>query len=196
MRRILLPALAVLAFVVSAVCLVEGWQRLHPPGFARMGGRLAAGELYERTFGPGFTFSLVPIDCGWKVCVRGPEDPRDLSAMTTPLRFGPNHRYLEGWQFRNADNTGPNAIGPKNVNAPQEHREFWFHAPGATFASPSEGVRLAESFGHGTLEILDYSLDHLAPGERACFKELAFDVTLEWPPGYRDRTGRPGGRDR
>ena len=37
-----------------------------------------------------------------------------------------NHKYIVGWHFRNFDNSGPNEVGPKNVNAPGKVREFYF----------------------------------------------------------------------
>ena len=43
--------------------------------------------------------------------------------LTPPWHLVPNPRYVEGWHFRNASNTGPN---DGSVNAPQETREFIF----------------------------------------------------------------------
>ena len=50
----------------------------------------------------------------------------DYAAVVTPPYRGVNQLQLYGWHFRNADNSGPNAAGPKNLNAPQELRSFRF----------------------------------------------------------------------
>ena len=58
--------------------------------------------------------------------------------MTPPWHFVPNAREIEGWHFRNGDNTAPNDA---SVNALQELREFIF--------SPAVG-RGIEYNGSGT----------------------------------------------
>ena len=34
---------------------------------------------------------------------------------------------VAAFHFRNADNSGPNQVGPKNVNAPQAYRQLRYH---------------------------------------------------------------------
>jgi hypothetical protein len=77
----------------------------------------------------GWILRLVPDERGWvlQVTVEGWEN-ENLARLTPPWH-GPNARYLEGWHFRNADNTDPN---DGSINQPQEFREFIF--------SPAVGI--------------------------------------------------------
>ena len=42
-----------------------------------------------------------------EIAMKGRET-ENLSSLTPPFHFAPNPRQIEGWHFRNADNTGPN----------------------------------------------------------------------------------------
>ncbi len=105
---------------------------------------------------------------------------------------------LFGWHFRDADNSGPNAAGPKNVNAPQEVRGFRFvlnnqdhdDAMAALrrllwgpVESEDVGLQLRNqrrelAKGEGRLVITDMTLGNLATGETARFERMAFTVQL------------------
>ena len=146
-----------------------------------------AGERLERPFGGRFTFVLVPIPTGWEIEVREHGRDENLARLTPPLH-GPNPRFVEGWHFRNADNSGPNEAGEKNVNAPQEEREFIFSpevgttidGPDASRAVSWEDVETVRAFGSGTLTIVESRLGGLEPGETARFEWLRFTVELRW----------------
>ena len=100
----------------------------------------------------------------------------------------PNPRDIEGWHFRNADNSGPNEPGDKNVNAPGEKREFIFSpAVGRTIAGPEakrsptpEEIDAIRSLGRGKLRILDYQLKDLEPQKQARFQWMNFEVELSY----------------
>jgi hypothetical protein len=152
-------------------------------------GELAAGEAFEKTFGPGFCFRLEPNPHGWTIVVRGPRAAEDISRLTPPFHFIPNPRDIEGWHFRNRDNTGPNEPGEKNINAPGLVREFIFSpAVGKTIAGPeaktsptAAEIEQVKRFGRGKLMILDYRLTGLDPGKKAGFEWIRFEVELSWP---------------
>jgi hypothetical protein len=84
---------------------------------------------FENSTPSGWILRLVPDERGWvlQVTVEGWEN-ENLARLTPPWH-GPNARYLEGWHFRNADNTDPN---DGSINQPQEFREFIF--------SPAVGI--------------------------------------------------------
>lgn len=153
-----------------------------------------SGELdqkrdFIRAFGSRFAFVLKPIDHGWVIQIRDERGTEVISRFTPPWHFVPNPRYIEGWHFRNSDNSGPNEPDSKNVNAPQTIREFIFSPEvGRTIGGPEarrhptheEVERIAE-FGRGKLTILDYRLANLAQGQRAHFEWMKFEVELSWP---------------
>jgi hypothetical protein len=74
-------------------------------------------------------------------------------------------REIDGWHFRNADNTGPNT---GDINAPQRERQFSFLLPGDTDVAS----------GAGSLVIADYGLADLEPGQQARMVYLRFDACL------------------
>lgn len=149
----------------------------------QIAGRVVAGESFHRTIGDRFRFALTPIDCGWYIQVFEKSATGDLSRFTPPFHFVPNPRYLEGWHFRNSDNTGPNVSDEKNVNAPQRIRDFIFSPEVAQIPGKptSEDVERIRTFGRGRLEIVDFELGNLRKGTRAVFQRLQFRATLSWP---------------
>src|SRR6185295_140040 len=124
---------------------------------------------------------------------------------------GTNHRYLEGWHFRNQANAGPNQ---GDVNAPQRERGFAFVLTPADYRRAAAAVDLllwgkhpqAEreqalttleqtSRGRGTLRITDMTLGNLVPGVQAWFETLDFDAELCRPVVTRGGgVGRMRGR--
>jgi hypothetical protein len=147
-----------------------------------------AGEVYgghgiERPLSDRLSFALVPDAFGYRVEVRDGAG-WDLALMTPPQRLVEvNPRTIAGWHFRNADNTGPNT---GEVNAPQDWRRIVFgpEALDGELAAESD-VGASESgprYGRGELQILDYGLADLQPGERARMVYLKFSACLEWSP--------------
>ena len=144
---------------------------------------LRAGESFRVPFGGEFFLVLAPNDLGWEVVVEQRGRDENLARLTPPWHFVPNPRYLEGWHFRNASNTGPN---DGSVNAPQQEREFYFSPEvGRSLeydgsATPTHVVDELRRFGRGRLTLTDYRLTPIAEGERAAFDEISFDVCLVW----------------
>jgi len=104
----------------------------------RFSGEVANGQRFEKDLGDynvshdiaGYlVFRLEPHDASWTISI-GTRFSRmgvrndssviynNFAAVVTPAYRGVNDIYIEGWHFRNSDNTGPNEVGAKNVNAP------------------------------------------------------------------------------
>ena len=178
-------------FVLLLILLV-GWRalavhaeeketkRIHE----RIKGEVKMDETFEQAFGPGFCFRLDPDPLGWTIVIKDERGTEDISRLTPPFHFVPNPRDIEGWHFRNADNSGRNEAGEKNVNAPGEVREFIFSPEvGRTIHYPHKPGEMEKikRFGRGELRILDYKLGDLVPGEKARFEWMRFEVDLSWP---------------
>ena len=86
-------------------------------------GVVRADQRFQHQFGDRFVLALEPIECGWILAIYETSRSEDLAQLTPPFHFVPNPTEIEGWHFRNQDNTGPNDGG---VNAPQQEREFIF----------------------------------------------------------------------
>src|SRR5262249_8923252 len=93
----------------------------------RFEAHLLKGQGYQRSIGTGLVLTFVPDECGWHLDMReqGSHYVNDfgLASIATPPLHGPTALDIEGWQFRNADNTGSN---DGSVNAPQKNRDFSF----------------------------------------------------------------------
>ncbi len=144
-------------------------------------GELRRGEEYSRRFGPGLLFMLRPIEAGWEIVVRDERPAENIARLTPPWHFVPNPRYVEGWHFRNATNTGPN---DGSVNAPQRERDFVFSPEvGRSIDYPpsEEDVDRVRGFGRGLLVIESLDLGNLSAGQRAHIERMRFRVMLSWP---------------
>jgi hypothetical protein len=160
----------------------------------RFSASVVRGAGFSRALAGGLHFHLEPVDLGWRLmiseCARM-HDARcaDLSRITLPLR-GINARSIEGWHFRNADNSAANSPGEKNVNAPQHERQFQFAlnsrelgqflrqylgANGAEIrAEPA--APMPTRVGCGRLEITDLAIGNLVAGEKAWIEKMAFSL--------------------
>lgn len=152
-------------------------------------GEVTKGQEFSKATSGGWILRLVPAQAGWflQITTKGRET-EDLSRLTPPWHFVPNPREIEGWHFRNADNTSPNE---GNLNAPQELREFIFspqvgreiQGPLATSSPTIEEVERVQAFGRGWLHLDEFRLTPPRRGERASFELLKFSACLTWPAG-------------
>lgn len=155
----------------------------------RLQGAVSKGERFTRTTAAGWIVTLQPDQEGWflQVTIKGRE-AEDLARLTPPWHFVPNAREIEGWHFRNADNTGPNE---GSVNAPQELREFIFSPDvgrGIEYngsGTTPDDVEKVRAFGRGWLFIDAYTLTPPKRGERAAFERITFSACLTWPANAR-----------
>ena len=109
-------------------------------------GEVTRGNEFSQPTAGGWILRLAPDSEGWflQVTMKGRE-MEDLSRLTPPWHFVPNPREIEGWHFRNADNTAPN---DGSVNAPQELRDFIFH-PKSVKALSTTAVRQLRRMSRG-----------------------------------------------
>jgi hypothetical protein len=97
-----------------------------------------------------------------------------------------NPRDIDGWHFRNANNTGPN---DGSVNAPSGRREFIFSplvGRGIEYrgsATAVGDVDKVKAFGRGWIFIESYRLTPPREGGQAGFESLTFWACLSWPAG-------------
>lgn len=140
---------------------------------------------------------------GWSVWIGDPEWPSEnYSMVVTPPYRGINMRFIEGWHFRNSDNSGPNSTGAKNVNAPQTVRDFCFvldregyRIAGAELDVLLWGVHDEErltaarkrreglSKGTGRLTVRELRLGNLVVGKRAWIERMRFEAEVVVPTG-------------
>lgn len=172
-----------------------------PP--VEFGGEVARGDTLVHRFKHGdvsFEFRLVPLAGGWTIWIGDParRDSNFVAVATGPYH-GVNPAVIDGWHFRNADNTGLNEPGEKNVNAPGMERGFAFVLDVAGYAAAFAARELALAggadgsaeaalhnlaeipTGSGKLVIHALELGNLAPNQRAVIDRMAFAVSLRFP---------------
>ena len=172
------------------------------PRSVTFAGDVLKGRSFEKPIGANLFFRLVPQELGWTIFVGSKADAaNNFCGVVTPPYRGINALQIEGWHFRNFDNTGPNKAGSKNVNAPQELREFYFVLSEADYRSAMDALQVvlwpysyskqqidrAERAhanlrkGNGTLTIRDLKLNTLERGKRAGIDRATFNVALVFP---------------
>lgn len=146
-------------------------------------GTVRRGETFSHKITDHLTFLLVPEEHGWRIDVRDDRLKIGLTRLTPPFH-GVNPIYVEGWHFRNTDNTAANT---GDVNAPQKNREFIFSSKfeqavesgDESYWTSPEQVCEAARDGHARLVISDLSLGNLVRGEHAWIEEMRFKVKIE-----------------
>jgi hypothetical protein len=166
------------------------------------GGEVWKGESFERPIDGNLFFRLVPQELGWTISVGSAAGQgNNFCGVVTPPYRGINPIQIEGWHFRNADNSGPNEAGPTNVNAPQKIREFYFVINDADYSKAFDALQIMlwpysyskrqideagdvhakVAKGNGRLFIRDLKLNTLELGKQAGIERLVFDVELNFP---------------
>jgi hypothetical protein len=164
-------------------------------------------ETYRHSLRGGLEFRLTPIvgvsDGAWNIGI-WPRDSVeiDYAAVATPPYRGLNPLHIEGWHFRNQENTGPNL---SDVNAPQEDRGFLFVESRVDFDScyaALNRVMWPYNFSDAVVERAGAMLDSLATGigtlritspwltaplrgTQAEIDSMRFEVILEMTRGRR-----------
>jgi len=146
-------------------------------------GEVDGGASFADGAGP-FELRLRASDGGWGIHVFERGGDVDLAKYTLPLH-GPNPTVLLASYFRNADNTGPN---DGSVNAPGAHREFVFSPEvDRSIRYDAEAVRMLaavgriQSFGRGTLDVVDSRITPPEKGAVPKFLWIKFEACLSWP---------------
>ena len=154
------------------------------PATIEFSGSVKAGQRFEHPFGDRFVFALEPAQFGWEICIYEKGRKEDLAELTLPLH-GPNPTDIEGWHFRNEDNTAPN---DGSVNVPQEDREFIFspevgktiNAPESTNEISEDDIDRIEAFGQGELKLTHMKLSPPHLHETASIQQMGFHCKLIW----------------
>jgi hypothetical protein len=177
-----LLAVTVIAMHVSPRARAQSCEPAPTRHSAQIHGEVAGEREFGAIVAGRWTFLLQRIQYGWAIRLNDATGV-DLTSITPPFRFGANHRDIEGWHFRNADNTASN---DGSVNAPQKDRVFVFSPAleGTGGYRPPDGAAAIEfdgSEGRGLLRIHDAGLAGLEPGQKARLVYLKFSACLTWP---------------
>jgi hypothetical protein len=175
---------------------------LHGAETIRFKGTVRRGQPFRHTVTNGLIFGLDPTvegaPCqGWEIWI-GPSEQMKTYALiaTTARRHGLIETDICGSDFRNSDNSGPNSLGPKNVNRPQEIRQFRFVATQGDYEvlrranealdrNTMTGKQVsAEISEHGRvrkgrLNITGLSLGNLHVGSQPAIERMDFTVELD-----------------
>lgn len=147
-------------------------------------------------------FRLVPIGQGWSIWIGEPANrERNQVIVATPPYRGINPAVIQGWHFRNADNTGPNKPGEGNINAPGKIRKFALVLDSAGYQAAQEALEIlmwpenrsedeikeaenrlkAVPKARAVMEIEALELGNLIEGEQAWIERMAFRVRINLP---------------
>jgi hypothetical protein len=171
---------------------------VRPPPLFSVRGSVRRGDSFEAPVDSTRTFHLQPFSEGWTIEVKGAGGDF-CRPLTGPYR-GTNALEIFGWHFRNSDNSGPNEVGDKNVNAPQENRQFLCAAtesdraladatldlvlwsadvpPRKIDEAVATRERLIASAQHGRLDITSMTLGNLGAGKRPWIESMRFRFEL------------------
>jgi len=189
-------------------------------GVIKLSGEVLRGEAFEKDISSDLVFRLIPGSGGiadWTISIEDKANPQsNFSGVVTPPFRGINHIYIAGWHLRNSDNSGPNELGPKNLNTPGKTRYFDFVLNNDDYEKAGEavevmmrgGIYLEEEKkfvpateeeieaaflfyeevpkGEGTLTIMDMTLGNLVIGEKAWIESMSFDVEFVFPQDMSD----------
>ncbi|MBN1150398.1 hypothetical protein JXA84_04150 [candidate division WOR-3 bacterium] len=163
----------------------------------RFTGKVFKGEEFIEPISATLIFKLLPkSDDGWFLWIGGEDSLKNYCSAATPPFRGINATIIEGWHFRNADNSGSN---DGKVNAPQNERGFRFVLDDSCYTIAEKYVKMVcwpheytqdeidaasyefngLKFGRGRLIITDMKLGNLFVGERAILEYIEFEVELE-----------------
>ena len=204
---IMSPVVMLRTFLITLLTLSFGAAAPGPAAAdpLELRGEASRGDTIVHKFehdGVKYEFRLAPLGGGWTVWIGDPmQRDRNYVTVVTPPYRGTNPAFIQGWHFRNKDNTGPNAPGPGNVNAPQKERRFSFVLDAAGYQAaraavetilwpgelPEEKVKEAEDQlaavprANGVMWIEAVELGNLVQGEQAHIERIAFRLVLALP---------------
>ena len=198
-----IPVLSLLLFL-SGICNA---QPQSAPNLAlRLHGEVQRAGKFEEEIGHGLVFRLAPSEFGWDIEV-GPKGSTDnyMDCVNEPLH-GITPFQIEGWLFRNDDNTATRKASEMLTPGIGEKREFQFVLTAADEAkscadlekmeynydgkSP-ERTAAAKRFGElaggdGSVTITHMTLGNLKLGAQAWIESMRFEATFS----FRTATGK------
>lgn len=189
MRRRFLVAIGSIAVLMAAPAAAQECR--YPSGTEAVAveARIGAGTRLVLAAGPQ-SLVLVPDEFGWRFEVQD-ADGRQLPIVVAPSRPpGTAIADLHGFSFRNAGNTGPSLAAMTDPVTITFHfglsaRDPLLH-PELVIVPAAPGATGADSFGTVSLQLLDYGLADLAPGERARMVYAAFSGCVSWTVAEAD----------
>ena len=163
---------------------------------------VSRGRIFEHEISDNILFWLKPFSEGWRIWIGDKSNKNhNFCAIMTPPFHGINPLNIEGWHFRNRDNTGPNDTGVKNVNAPQEDRNFYFILNENDFilaekayeirahnvpSLSQEQEQILKKYKElisceGKLKVTKLELGNLIKDKKAWIEYMEFEVVLDLP---------------
>ncbi|HVN02819.1 MAG TPA: hypothetical protein VMT86_00300 [Bryobacteraceae bacterium] len=152
----------------------------------RLKGTVKRGKSFRYKVSDGLIFGLDPTTendpCqGWVIWMGPSEQMKNYAGIATGPLHGLRATDICGSDFRNSDNSGPNAAGPKNVNRSQKMRQFRFVANQSDYQVLYKAYGTSQH-GHvhsGKLNITRLSLGNLRVGSRPTIERMEFTVALD-----------------
>jgi hypothetical protein len=203
-RSLRIPALSLMLFL-SGISNAQMQSLQNLP--IRLHGEVHRGEKVEKEIGRGLVFRLAPSEFGWEIEV-GPKDSTDnyMDCVNEPLH-GITPFQIEGWLFRNDDNTAPRKPSEMLTPGIGEKREFQFvltaadeakscddlekmeHSRDKKAAEPMPASRLfgARAGGDGSVTITHMTLGNLKPGQQAWIESMEFEATFSFHTSPAER---------
>jgi len=155
------------------------------PATIEFSGSIKAGQRFEHHFGDRFIFALAPMQFGWGISVHEKGRAENLAGLTLPLH-GSNPTDIEGWHFRNEDNTG--SSNEHDAASGNDIRDFIFspevgktiNAPESTNNITEDDIDRIQAFGQGELKITRLKLSPPQLHGTANIEQMNFVCTLTW----------------
>ena len=195
--------LGILGLALLFLSGIGSGQSKSPPSLSvRLRGEVHHSEKFEREIGRDLVFRLIPDEYGWDIEV-GPTDRMDnyMDCVNGPLH-GITPYQIEGWLFRNDDNTANRKPSELMTPGIGEKREFQFvltardqerscadldrmeqiyddKAPDRRAATGHFGEHAG---GDGSVTITSMTLGHLNPGAQAWIESMRFEATFSFRP--------------
>jgi hypothetical protein len=152
----------------------------------KFSGKVVADQSYHKQLSKNYAFGLQPLTDGWfvEVFYRGRQ-----VLITVPFYPDARPYFIEGWHFRNSDNTGPNKPGPKNVNS-EGRKRFLVYSPQCwAGGQPRCASEHDVSVFKGTISCFIITVDslelgNLEPNEKANIKRMSFTVKFAFAAGF------------
>lgn len=173
-----------------------------PPDKAtlRFTGEVHRGQRFEKDIGRGLVFRLDPDDNGWNIEVGPAGSTDDYTDCVNMPAHGITNRQIQGWHFRNDDNTAP--LEPRDFQTPGigQPRQFDFVLTAEDQSkscddlskgvywwdekNPEHQKALARwgtlAAGEGTLTLTAMKLGNLVRGQQAWIDSMKFEVSISF----------------
>jgi hypothetical protein len=188
----------------------SGQPQSSPELSIRLQGEVHRSEKFEQEIGRRLVFRLVPDEFGWSIQV-GPKNGTDdyMDCVNGPLH-GITPYQIEGWLFRNDDNTAARKPFELLTPAVGERREFQFVLTAADEARSCADLDRAEhshdqkvteriaatnligayAGGDGSVTITSMTLGNLKPGAQAWIESMRFEATFSFRTPSDEKHGR------